>query len=218
MADELDQTTLFRKLKAMPSVPDPMADKVQVQAAFDEVLSELGTRAPPPGPKESDHDYLARLGEHCAVFGPEERKRIDRHQLPSAALAAFVSEDLEIAKQEVIRPHHSLKEGVWTERRRHDASGRDIIEFYSKSGPSLWMDVFAEHTMKYVTGGTKGIATPDNPPPNEYSFIKRNNNPDLIRLQRQAEYNDSAEAKVIEAYRTAGKEPPADVLKQIRGT
>jgi hypothetical protein len=217
MADELDQTTLFRKLKAMPSVPDPMADKVQVQAAFDEVLSQLGTRAPPPGPKESDHDYLATLGETCAIFGPEERKRIDRSKLPSAALAAFVNEDLEIAKQEALIPKYTLREGVLTERRRADQSGREFIEFYSASGPSIWMDQFADPVLKYVTGGSNGIANDtDRRPPNEYSFIKRNTNPELVALQKQAAYQDSAEFKVKEAYRQVGKEPPPDVLKMLK--
>jgi hypothetical protein len=42
MTDDLTETSLFKRFKATPSVPDPMADKVQVQIAFDEVLSQLG--------------------------------------------------------------------------------------------------------------------------------------------------------------------------------
>ena len=219
MTDDLTETSLFKRFKATPSVPDPMADKVQVQIAFDEVLSQLGTRAPPPEPRESEAAYLARLGEHCAVFGPEDRKRIDRSKLPSAALAEFVREDLEIARKEALIPNYTLKEGVLTERRRADQSGREFIEFYSKSGPSVWMDQFADPVLKFVTGGSNGIANDtDRRPLNEYSFLKRHTNPDLVALQKRADYADSAEFRVIEAYRKAGKEPPADVLRQIRGT
>ena len=119
-----EDTALFKKFKAAPSVPDPLADKVQAQAAFDEVLAPLGVRAPPPEAKESEAQYLARLGEHAAAFGPEERKSVNRYNLPAAVLAEFVREDLNIAKAEVERPHYSLKEGVLTERHRQDASGR----------------------------------------------------------------------------------------------
>ena len=74
MPEPFEDTELFKKFKAAPSVPDPLADKVQAQAAFDEVLAPLGVRAPPPEPKESEAQYLARLGEHAAAFGPEDRR------------------------------------------------------------------------------------------------------------------------------------------------
>jgi hypothetical protein len=215
MPESFEDTALFKKFKAAPSVPDPLADKVQAQAAFDEVLTPLGVRAPPPEPKESEAQYLARLGEHAAAFGPEDRKSVNRYGLPAAALAEFVREDLNIAKAEVERPNYSLKEGVLTERHRQDASGREIIEFYSKSGPSLWMKQFMGDEVKYVSGGSQGILDPDKPRPPMHSFMKSQALPELRALQRQAAYHDSAEYKIAQAYKAVGKEPPD--MKKVLG-
>lgn len=208
MPEPFEDTTLFKKFRAQPSVPDPLADKIQAQAAFDEVLSPLGVRAPPPEPKESEAQYLARLGEHAAAFGPDERKSVNRYDLPAAVLAEFVKGDLEIAKAEVERPNYSLKEGVMTERHRQDASGREIIEFYSKSGPSLWMNQFMGDEVKYVSGGSQGILNPDKPRPPVHSFMKHQTMPELVALQRRAAYQDLAEYKIAQAYKAVGKEPP----------
>ena len=216
MADSLEDTTLFRKFQAAPSVPDPLADKVAAQAVFDEVLSPLGIRAPGPEPKESDAQYLARLGETCAAIGPEERKSVDRYSLPSAALATFVKEDLEIARKEAETPNYTLEEGILTERRRADRSGREVTEFYSKSGPSVWMRAFTGDEVKYVSGGSQGILDPDKPRPPTHSFMKHQTLPELRALQRMQAYQDSAEAKVISAYKAVGKVPPDDVLAKVR--
>jgi hypothetical protein len=215
MPESFEDTTLFRKFRAQPSVPDPLADKIQAQAAFDEVLTPLGVRAPPPEPRESEAQYLARLGEHAAAFGPEERKSVNRYNLPSAALAEFVRQDLEIAKSEVQRPNYTLKEGVLTERHKEDASGRPITEFYSKSGPSIWMKQFMPSEVKYVSGGSNGILDPDKPRPSTHSFMRTQTTPELIEMRRLAAYHDSAEAKVIAAYKAVGKEPPDDVMKKV---
>jgi hypothetical protein len=214
MPEPFEDTELFKKFKAAPSVPDPLADKVQAQAAFDEVLTPLGVRAPPPEAKESEAQYLARLGEHAAAFGPEDRKSVNRYDLPAAALAEFVREDLNIARAEVDRPNYSLKEGVLTERHRQDASGREIVEFYSKSGPSLWMNQFKGDEIRYVSGGSQGILDPDKPRPPTHSFMKSQALPELRALQRQAAYQDSAEYKIAEAYRAVGKTPP-DMKKAL---
>lgn len=188
---------------------------MEAQRVFDEVLTPLGIRAPGPEPKESEAQYLARLGETCAAFGPDERKSVNRYNLPAAALAEFVKEDLEIARQEADTPHYTLKEGVLTERHRTDRSGREVTEFYSKSGPSVWMKQFWGNEVKYVSGGSKGILDPDKPRPPVHNFLKSQSAPELIELQRRVEYQDSAEFKIIEAYKAAGKVPPADVLKKI---
>jgi hypothetical protein len=215
MSDAFESTSIFRRFKATPSPPDPLADKREAQIAFDEVLTPLGIRAPAPNPRESDADYLARLGEHAAVFGPEERKSVNRYALPSAALAQFVAEDLEIAKAEVERPHHTLKEGVLTERHRVDRSGRPFIEFYSASGPSVWMDSFKPPVMKYVSGGSQGITTPDTPQSPTHDFRKSRTVPELVELQRLAAYRDSAEYKLSEMYKAAGKTPPDELMKSL---
>jgi hypothetical protein len=214
MPESFENTTLFKRFKAQPSVPDPLADKVQAQAAFDEVLSELGVRAPPPEPKESEAQYLARLGEHAAAFGPEERKGVNRYNLPAAALAEFVRGDLEIARQEAQTPHYTLKEGVLTERHIEDASGRPITKFYSKSGPSVWMDTFKDPVIRYVSGGSNGILDPDKPRPPVHNFIKTRTTPELIEMRRLEAYHDTAEYKITEAYKAAGL-PPPDMKKVI---
>jgi hypothetical protein len=195
-------------------VPDPLEDKIAAQAAFDETLSQLGVRAPPPEPKESEAQYLARLGEHAAAFGPEERKSVNRYALPSAALAEFVRQDLEIAKAEVERPHYTLKEGVLTERHVPDASGREITKFYSKSGPSVWMDTFKDPVMRYVSGGSNGILDPDKSRPPVHNFIKTRTTPELVEMRRLEAYHDSAEYKIAEAYKAVGL-PPPDMKKDL---
>ena len=215
MSDEFEKTSIFKRFKATPSVPDPLEGKMAAQIAFDEVLTPLGIRAPPPEPKKSEGEYLARLGEHAATFGPEERKRVNRYNLPSAALAEFVRQDLEIARQEIERPRYSLKPGELREVVKHDASGRPYSEFYSDeaTGVKPWFDQFKDQTVRYVSGGTAGINTD---PPDGYNFLKYETIPELIELQRRAAYLDSAEYKVIKAYRDVGKEPPPEVLAQLR--
>jgi hypothetical protein len=216
MPESFEDTSLFRRFKATPSVPDPLADKIQAQAAFDEVLTPLGVRAPPPEPKESEAQYLARLGEHAAAFGPEERKGVNRYNLPAAALAEFVRQDLQIAKAEVERPHYTLKEGVLTERHVEDASGRPITKFYSKSGPSVWMRQFMPAEDRYVSGGSQGILDPDKPRPPTHNFLKSRTAPELIEMRRLEAHQDSAEAKVIAAYKAVGKTVPDSVLEKLR--
>jgi hypothetical protein len=218
MADDLTDTSLFKRLRATLSTPDPMQDKVQAQIAFDEVLTPLGIRAPGPEPHESDSAYLARLGEHAAAFGPEDRKSINRYALPPAALTEFVRQDLDIARSEINHPNHSLKPGELREVIKEDASGRPYYEFYSKSGPSVWMDSFKEPVMRYVSGGSKGIRTPDSPKQNTYNFIKSQTSPEIAEMRRQAAYADSPEARIIKAYRDAGEpeERLGVVLQQFR--
>jgi hypothetical protein len=216
MPESFEDTLLFKRFKAQPSVPDPLADKVQAQAAFDEVLSPLGVRAPPPEPKESEAQYLARLGEHAAAFGPEERKGVNRYNLPAAALAEFVRGDLEIAKAEIEHPNYTLRADVLTERHIEDASGRPITKFYSKSGPSIWMDSFKDPVMRYVSGGSLGILDPDKPRPPTHNFLKSLTAPELIEMRRLEAHQDSAEYKIAQAYKAVGKVPPDDVLAKLR--
>jgi hypothetical protein len=126
-----------------------LVDKVQAQVAFDDVLSPLGIRAPGPEPHESDSAYLARLGEHAAAFGPEDRKHINRYALPPAALTEIVRQDLQIAKAELDKPHYSLRPGELREVVKEDASGRPVYEFYSDeaTGMKPWMNQFKGPTI-----------------------------------------------------------------------
>ena len=45
--------------------------------------------------------------------------------------------------------------------------------------------------------------------------LKSQTAPELVELQRRLAYEDSAEYKIIEAYKASGKVPPDDVLKKI---
>jgi hypothetical protein len=159
------------------------------------------------------------MGTFAAHFGPEERKRINRFSLPSSALAEVVRQDLDIARQEIEHPRHSLKPGELREVIKQDASGRNVHEFYSdaETGVSPWMDMFKPQLVRYVSGGSAGIATPDNPPSSTYHFHKADILPELIELQRQAAYQDSADFRVKEAYALAGKEAPEELLAKVRG-
>jgi hypothetical protein len=207
MADDFSQTSLFKRFRSTPSIPDPMDDKRAAQVAFDEVLSQLGVRAPSPEPRESEAQYLARLGEYAAAFGPEDRKHVNRYSLPAAALAEYVKQDLEIARQEAHTPHYTLKEGVLLERRRQDQSGRETTEFYGR--PSVWMDDFKEPVTKYVSGGSQGIMTTDKPRPPTHNFMKSSTVPELIELQKQIAYRQSPEYNILQAYQDAGLSPPS---------
>jgi hypothetical protein len=78
------------------------------------------------------------------------------------------------------------------------------------------MDQFKPQLVRYVSGGSEGIATPDNPPSSMYHFHKQDILPELIELQRQAAYLDSAEYRVRKVYEDIGKEVPEEVLAQVR--
>jgi hypothetical protein len=220
MSDAFEDTMLYRRYKAQPPIPDKFADSTEATIAFDEVLTPLGLRAPMRGPNESEADHLAKLGEHAAVFRPEDRKCVNRYNLPSSALAEFVKQDLEIARQEIERPHYSLKPGELREVVKTCRAGREIHEFYSDeaTGTKPWLDAFKDPIVRYVSGGSQGIATTDNPPSSMYHFHKHEIIPELIELQRQAAYQDSAEYKLIKAYADVGKVAPEEILAKIRST
>jgi hypothetical protein len=213
-----EDTSIFRRFKATHGVPDAFADSNEATIAFDEVLTPLGLRAPMRGPNESEADHLAKLGTFAAHFGPQDRKAVNRFTLPSAALAEFVRQDLDIASQEIEHPKYSLKPGELREVVKTDACGREIKEFYSdeQTGVSPWFDMFKPQVIRYVSGGSAGISTPDSPPSSTYHFHKHEILPELIEVQRQLAYQDSAEFKVKEAYALAGKEVPEEVLAKLR--
>jgi hypothetical protein len=218
MSDAFEDTSLFKKVRATPTAPDPMQDKVELQVVADAIFEKLGSRAPAPKLHESDSDYMVRIGEQACCYGPEERKHIDRRKLFGPALTEFVRQDLQIAAAEAHTPNHSLKDGELREVIKEDGSGRPIYEFYSKTGPSTWMDSFKEPVMRYVSGGSKGIRTPDSPKQNTYNFIKSQTSPEIAEMRRQAAYADSPEARIIKAYREAGEpeERLGVVLQQFR--
>jgi hypothetical protein len=218
-ADTLEDTMAFRTLKALQSVPDPLQEVREFAAFADSKFEKVGSFAPAIEPKDNIHDYAARAGEKAAAWGPEDRKFIDRRKLYGPALAEFVRQDFEILEAESERPHYSLRPGELREVIKTDAGGREIKEFYSDeaTGTKPWLDQFKDQTIRYVSGGSAGIATPDNQPSNTYHFHKHEYLPELIELQKQAAYLDSAEFKVIEAYAMAGKVAPEEVLAKVRG-
>jgi hypothetical protein len=215
MSDAFEKSSIFRRYKATHGVPDPFADSTQATIAFDEVLTPLGLRAPMREPNESEAAHLARLGEHAAVFGPEERKRVDRYSLPSDVLAQFVRDDLEIARAEIDRPRFSLKPGELREVIKKDRSGREIHEFYSdeQTGVGPWFSQFKQPMVKHVSGGSKGINTEGS---NEYHFNKSETVPELVALRKIQAYTDSAEYRIVKAYADVGKAPPDEVLAKLR--
>ena len=215
MSDAFDQTAMFKRFRATPSLHNPMDDKVQAQIAFDEVLTPLGVRAPAPRPNESDADYLAVLGQTAAMFGPEERKSINRRALPSAALAEIVKADLEIAKAEIDRPRYSLKPGELREVIKTDQGGHQISEFYSDeaTGVKPWFDQFKPQEIKLVSGGSAGIATPDNPPASTYNFRKSQVLPEVVALLKRVADQDTPENRIAAAFKAAGMVPTDQLRK-----
>jgi hypothetical protein len=214
---DFKNSNFFKHMKALGGAPDPMQEVKELQVDADPYFQKVGTFAPAPKPKERPSDYAARLGEHAAAWGPEDRKRVNRYNLPPAALAEWVKQDLEIMEAEAERPRYSLKPGELREVIKTDRGGRQIHEFYSDeaTGVKPWLDMFKPAVIKYVSGGSKGIATNDDPT-GHYNFNKSQIIPELVELQRQAAYMDSAEFRIIKAYAEAGKVPPAEVLAKLK--
>jgi hypothetical protein len=212
--DTLENTKAFRLAKLAKGVPDPMEEVNELHAVADSKFEKVGTYAPAPE-SNNIHDYMATLGEHAAAWGPEERKFIDRRKLYGPALAETVRQDFEIMEAESERPRYSLKPGELREVVKTDQSGRPVIEFYSDeaTGVKPWLDMFKPQVVKYVSGGSAGISQD---PSSTYSFDKASIVPEYVELQRRAAYQDSAEYKVTEAYRAAGKEVPPEVLANLR--
>ena len=213
--DTLEKTILYRTLRALPSVPDPMQEVKEFAAIADFKFEKVGSFAPAIEPTDKIYDYAARVGEKAAAWGPEERKYIDRRKLYGPALAEIVRQDLEIMEAEAERPRFSLKPGELREVVKTDRSGRPHIEFYSDeaTGVKPWMDQFKPQVVKYVSGGSAGIS---GAPPSGYIFNKSQTIPELVALQKHAEYLDLTEYKVIKAYADAGKVPPESVLASLR--
>lgn len=206
---DLDETALFEKVRSTPSSgPDRLDEQRGAQRAFDEVLSKLGERAVAPKDGEAHEHYLAVLGTQAARFGPEERRKINRLGVNGAALAEIVRQDLEFARQEIETPNHSLRPDELRAVEKIDRSGRAITEFYSKRGPSIWMDEFKGDTIRMVSGGSAGILTDEHRGSGWHDFTKANL-PEVREIARIMAYQDSAEYKIAKAYRDAGKELPA---------
>jgi len=208
MADELTETTIFQELRATPIERDMLGEKRSAQGAFDEVLSKLGSRAVAPRDGESSAHYLAVLATQAAEYGPEKRRQINRLSLPPQALAEIAREDLQYAKAEIERPNHSLRPDELREVIKTDRAGHQISEFYSKRGPSIWMDQFKGDTIRMVSGGSAGILT-DEARGSYYHDFTKTNLPEIREMARLKTYHDSAEYKIAKAYRDVGKEPPA---------
>ena len=77
------------------------------------------------------------------------------------------------------------------------------------------LDLFKDPVERYVSGGSTGILDPDKPRAPTHNFLKSQTAPELIALQHQAAYQDSAEYKIIEAYKSAGL-PLPDMKKILR--
>ena len=120
---------------------------------------------------------------------------------------------------EAERPHYSLRPGELREVIKQDASGRNVHEFYSdaQTGVKPWLDQFKPPLIKYVSGGSAGIATPDSQPSPMYHFAKHEILPEILALKEQAAYLNLAEYRVRKVYEDIGQEPPKSVLAQVRG-
>jgi hypothetical protein len=212
---------LLRRFAATPQIPAPNADTDAFRQRIDEVCQLPGVEAlqlvaPVRGPKEGESDFIIRSGLFCVdAAGATERLAIDRTQCDSAALAAVVEGDIEALRQEGLTPRRSLKPYELREVVRTDASGRETREFYGEH-PSVWMDAFKPPLVKFVSGGSQGIATPDSPQLRQGYTFSKDDLPEIQALRRQQAYADSAEFKVIKAYADAGKTPPPEVLAKVR--
>jgi hypothetical protein len=206
---DLSKTDIFNEMAQTPVPVDSMARQRQMQAAFDSVLSKLGSQAIAPEDGETDSHYLAKLATQAAQYGPPELRDIPRLSLHPAALARIALDDLENAREEIERPRHSLKPGETREVHKIDRSGRPITEFYNaEDSPSFWMDEFKSPTIAYVSGGSAGINTN---PSGYYSFDK-SHLPEIQRMKRQVEYDESPQGKRAKAFRDAGLEPPDELM------
>jgi hypothetical protein len=205
---DITKTAIFQELKATPEAPNQLADQRQLQRSFDEVAPQRG---------ESNEHYLAVLSTQAAQYGPEERRNINRLSLPPSALAVVARDDLDFARKEIEHPNHSLKDGEVREVVKQDESGRPITYFYSKQGPSFWMDQFKHGTVKTVSGGLNGFATEENKGNGWYRFDKCNTNPELRAIIAEAHRMDSTEYKIARAYIEAGLPSPssAEIAKMM---
>ena len=205
--DDLAKTDIFREMAETPCEVSPLARQRDLQAAFDAVLSKLGSRAIAPDEGENDFHYLAKLATQAAMYGPPERREIARLSLPPAALAIVAQQDLANARAEIERPRHSLKPGETREVKKIDRSGRPVTEFYNAdNSPDFWMDQFKPPLVSYVSGGSKGIC--ENPG-GFYSFDK-SHLPEVQRMKRQADYDESPAGIRAKAFREAGLELPKE--------
>jgi hypothetical protein len=212
-----ENTAIVKEARAAPAAPNPLAEKREIQNAFDNVLSQLGARTVAPVDGESNAHYLARLGTQAAAYGPPERKDIDRQGLAKdspSALAEMVREDLAIAKAEIERPHYSLRPGETRMVEKIDRSGRPVIEFFNaENSPSFWMDQFKSPTIAIVSGGSQGFAQKDLG--GTYRFDKSSFIPELVALQEREAYEQTAEYKIKKAYSDAGL-PEPNVTELLR--
>jgi hypothetical protein len=205
----LENTAIFSDLSQTHAPIGSSTKQRELQAAFDDVLSKLGTRAIGPDEGETDQHYLAKLSTQAALYGPPDRRNIDRLSLPPDALANIAKGDLEYARAEIERPRHSLKPGETREVKKVDRSGRTITEFYNyDNSPGLWMNEFKSPLESYVSGGTAGIC--ENPS-SFYSFDK-SHLPEVKAALRQIAYDESPAGKRAKAFRDAGLEPPPELV------
>ena len=128
----------------------------QLHARVDETFRTLGEQmdlplcAPTPAPGEDDTKYLARVA--TAAYGPEERRALKRADMVPTQLALEARIDLDNLHQKTVRPLRSLRDDELRAVTKTDRSGRPMTEFYSRRGPLVWMDVFADPVRRFVWG------------------------------------------------------------------
>jgi hypothetical protein len=191
-----DELGIVREAQREPRRYDPDELKTEISVHADEVASQLGRRVPAPIPGEGKALHVAKIGELLAEFGPVERRSIDRRSLPFRDVCEVVRADLEFARAEVERPHHSLKDGEVREVTKLDDAGRPMTEWHTRTeGCRWWMNDFAG-PLRYVSGGTNGIATPRSPRPSGYTFGKETPEARALELKFfEREHADSVAAR-----------------------
>jgi hypothetical protein len=149
--DPLDRTAIFLNAHTSPfSPPDRDVNKRKLHAQVDETFRTLGEQmdtpleAPAFKPSEDDNAYYARVATAAAAFGPPERRGLKRDDMIAQQLALEARIDLDNLQQETIRPLHSLLYDELRAVTKTDRSGRPMTGFYSRRGPSVWMDAFAD--------------------------------------------------------------------------
>ena len=160
--DALDRTAIFINARTSPQRPDRDVSKAQLHREADETFRTLGEQmggdvalqALAFVPGEGDTKYLARVAT-AAEFGPPERRAYKRAEMIPQQLALEARIDLDDLEQETIRPLHSLRDDELSAVTKTDRSGRPMTEFYSRRGPSVWMDAFADPVRRYVSGRMK---------------------------------------------------------------
>jgi len=134
------------------------AQKIVAQARADSVLSLKNEAAPRSLDGESPMTYRKRLLGSLLRYSPTW-KNLDLRTITDSSVLSGIEQTVYANSVAALKDptNRSGEDGELIERKEKDQAGREISNFYSSRGPSVWLDQFRGGPARRVAGDAAGF-------------------------------------------------------------